>query len=69
MKIKKDGIEWGGPKGDWWCFYWWNWLPNHLSYWGIEHCWYDGPIGTFGFWYFNWSWQTPWSILHRDSDD
>lgn len=52
-----DGAEWGPHR--WYYFYWWNWLPKHLRYWGYEVDWYDGPIYSFGFWFINWSWSFP----------
>lgn len=38
-------------------FYPFNYLRNkELRYWGYESNWYDGPIHSFGFWFFNASW-------------
>ena len=68
MKLRWAGVEWGGPEGSWYWVYWWNLLPPHLRYWGFSHDWYDGPIGTFGWWFGNVSWQTPWGWAHRDPD-
>jgi len=61
MKVGRDGMQWGGPDGDWYWFYWWNWLPKKLRYFGHGRDWYDGPIGHFGFWWINWSWSTRWT--------
>lgn len=58
MKIFSNGIEWGGPDSDWYYFYWWNWLPKKVRFFGYEQIWWDGPHYTFGFWYFNISWST-----------
>lgn len=63
MKLKPDGVEWGGPDNDWWYFYWWNWLPKKLRYFGRDDIWYDGPHASFGFWFINWSWSTPWTRI------
>jgi hypothetical protein len=61
-----SGISWGGKGSDLWWFYWWNWLPPHLRYWGLDYTWYDGPIGTFGFWFINWTWRFPWTREPKD---
>lgn len=34
----------------WWLF---NWLPKEYRYLGYSYDWYDGPIHSFGFWFFN----------------
>ena len=60
-KIGFDGIEWGGPDGDWYHFYWWNLLPRNLRYWGYRQDWYDGPLSHFGWWFGNVSWCLPWT--------
>lgn len=59
MKFHGNGVNWGGPKDDWYWFYWWNWLPKNLRYFGYAQDWYDGPISSFGFWIFNWTWCFP----------
>lgn len=66
MRLRRDGVEWGGPNDDWYWFYWWNWLPKGLRYWGYEDFYYDGPIGSFGLWFTNLSWQLPWKWAHGD---
>jgi hypothetical protein len=64
MKIRQDSVQWGGPKSDWYYFYWWNWLSPKYRYFGYGQEWYDGPIYHFGFWFFNWSWHFPlWDKL------
>jgi hypothetical protein len=38
----------------WWDSWWlFNWLPREARYWGYSKDWYNGPIYSFGFWYFN----------------
>lgn len=32
---------------------WFNWLPREYRYVGLIETWYDGPIYSFGFWFFN----------------
>lgn len=61
MRLKPDGIEWGGPDSDWYYFYWWNWLERKHRYIGYQCIWYDCPHASFGFWFFNWSWSTRWT--------
>jgi hypothetical protein len=61
MKLGRTGIEWGGPNGDWYWFYWWNPLDQKHRYWGIRQDWHDGPINHIGFWWFNLSWSLPWT--------
>lgn len=61
MKKHKDGIEWGGPNQDWYWFYWWNWLPKDLRYFGYTQDWYDGPMSSFGLWFINLTWRLPWT--------
>ena len=48
-------------------FCWWNWLPKHGRFIGFDEDWYDHPLPTIGFWFFNFSWLTPWSGTHQDS--
>lgn len=68
-KASYAGVEWGGPKSDWYYFYWWNWLSAKYRYWGYQQDWYDGPIYHFGFWFFNWSWSFPlWSRFFYRKD-
>lgn len=31
----------------------WNFLPKDLRYFGYQQRWYDGPILSFGFWFFH----------------
>lgn len=61
-KFYKTGVNWGGPEEDhWYHFYWWNWLPPELRYIGYVQDWYDGPMSSFGFWFFNWTWRGPFT--------
>lgn len=39
----------------------WNWLPPKHRYWGYRKDWYDGPMSSFGFWFFNVGWRLPWT--------
>lgn len=48
-------------------FCWWNWLDKDIRYWGFEQDWYDGPLSSFGFWFFNWSWDTPWTKVWKNT--
>lgn len=57
LEIGIDGIVWG----DWYYFYWWNWLPSECRYIGRENLYYNGPHHSFGFWFFNVSWRMPWT--------
>lgn len=57
MKWYKDGITWGGPQDDWYCFFWWNWLPKEYRYIGYSQDWYDGPLSSFGLWFINLTWN------------
>jgi len=61
VKLKWDGVEYGGPKGNWYYIYWWNWLKKEYRYFGPEYIYYDGPHRSFGFWYFNVAWSTQWT--------
>ena len=70
MKIRWDCVEWGrlknvNPSEYQYYFYWWNWLPKEARYWGLEYIYYDGPHITFGLWFANLLWWTPWST-YRD---
>jgi hypothetical protein len=69
MKFHKDHIEWQpyinkvtGQK-EYASYFWFapNWLPKELRYIGIERFEYDGVHVSFGFWFFNISWSTPYS--------
>lgn len=62
VTIHLDGINWYSEKDriDYY-FYWWNWLPSDLRYWGFKEYWFDGPLPSFGFWFINWSWKTSWT--------
>jgi hypothetical protein len=33
-----------------------NWLIPKARFWGYREEWYDGPLRTFGFWFFNVGW-------------
>lgn len=35
-----------------------NWLRPDIRYWGYRNDWYDGPLPSFGFWFFNINWGT-----------
>lgn len=61
MKIRLSGIEWGGPENDWYHFYWFNYLPENLRFIGYEQLWYDGPLSSFGFWFFTIAWRLPFT--------
>lgn len=67
MKFCRYGIEWGGPNNDWYYIYP---IPNLLEkdvrYWGFQKFYYDGPHYSFGFWFFNISWSTPWGKWNDD---
>lgn len=41
----------------WCCLYPFNWLPPDVRYWGFVEHYYDGPLPTFGCWFFNVSWR------------
>jgi hypothetical protein len=69
MKFSKTSVQWS-----WWeCgvsprhssylyyFYWWNRLPSEVRYIGYSAMYYDGIHESFGFWFFNWTWTTPWT--------
>jgi hypothetical protein len=63
FQFDRCGITWGGPNRDWYYFYP---VPNFLSkeyrYWGLQKYWFDGPHISFGFWFFNITWCTQWSV-------
>ena len=72
IKFFKDHIAWGkysfNGKDDY--VYWFYFLPNYLEknyrYFGYEVYYYDQPIGSFGFWFFNISWSTQWTKYKFD---
>lgn len=66
MRLRWDGIEWGGPKDDWFYVYWWNWLSKNTRYLGPYCMWYDGPHNSFGLWFTNISWYLPGSKDHSE---
>ena len=67
MKIGKIEIGFSGIEFDRvYYFYWWNWLPPDVRYWGPQCMWYDGPHRSFGFWFTNISWSTPWTKLKEE---
>jgi hypothetical protein len=72
FKLRWDCIKWLqsektlGTNRYFYYFYWWNWLQKKHRYWGFEQFYYDGPHNTFGFWFFNISWQTPWTKIVKD---
>lgn len=54
MKIYSKHIEYGDGKFI-------QFFPSYLSdreerFWGYRQDYYDGPIGTFGLWFFQWAW-------------
>ena len=61
--LKFTGIEIGPV----YYFYWWNWLSPTDRYWGREDFYYDGPHRTFGLWFTNLSWSTPWTRLAEEN--
>lgn len=70
MKQKKrikwhwSHVEWAAFEGgDYQYYIYWqpNWLPKDLRYWGLKKYYYDGTHVSFGFWFFNVSWSTPWT--------
>ena len=66
MKFVKFGILWRPYKLQdkieyTYYFYYWNWLPKEYRYFGYEQMHYDGVHESFGFWFFNWTWVTPWT--------
>lgn len=65
MKIHYDHVEWGqyAPGEYQFYIYWWpNWLPRNLRHIGLERYWIDGPHVGFGFWFFNLTWSTYYSL-------
>ena len=58
MKIYKNMVSWGGPEDNWWHIWWYNYLPKNIRYLGFRYEWYDGPINSIGFWFFNIGWIT-----------
>jgi hypothetical protein len=59
MKLHKDMISWGGPNDNNYCIWWFNSLPKNIRYLGFKFYWYDGPINSIGFWFFDIGWVTP----------
>ena len=74
FKLKWDGIEWWqsevtlNSESYFYYFYWWNWLPRKYRFWGFDQVYYDGPNNTFGFWFFNISWSTPWTKVRKENE-
>lgn len=60
MKLSLDGVMWGGPDSNWYYVYWWNWLERDQRYIGYDGIYYDGMNHSFGLWFTNISWMTPW---------
>jgi hypothetical protein len=48
------GVRWAG---EWAWFYPFNWLATQDRYWGRGDMYHDGPLPTFGLWFFNISWR------------
>lgn len=64
MKWHRDHVEWAPymrPDGveayQCWFYFTPNWLPSELRYFGLCRDWHDGPIISFGFWWFNVAWS------------
>lgn len=74
FKLRWNGIRWWqsdetvGTNHYFYYFYWWNWLPKDARFWGFEQIYYDGPNNCFGFWFFNISWQTPWTKVTKENE-
>lgn len=74
MKFFYDHIEWGKytnavtgkTEYAYWFYFWPNWLPKDIRYFGYHLDWYDHPIASFGFWYFNLSWYTKWTKAPKE---
>jgi hypothetical protein len=65
MKFRSFGISWGGPNDEWY------WLTLFRAAKGHRHIgpcmdYYDGPLYTFGFWWFNLFWVLPWDWANPD---
>ena len=70
IELYSFGVEWGRPKGlgrEYW-FIWWNWLTKGNRHIGYDIMWYDGPWPSFGFWFFNWSWRTPYTSWKKPKE-
>jgi len=73
FKLNWDGVEWWQSEVTlnsgvyFYYFYWWNWLDSVDRYWGFEQLYYDGPHNSFGLWFFNISWSTPWTRVIKES--
>ena len=63
MKVDRQliGVSWGGPEEDWYYISLWNWLTPDTRHLGLQRIWYDGPHASFGLWWFNITWSTPWT--------
>lgn len=62
LNIDFERIEWGcGSIEEYWIYFAPNWLPPGCRYLGYAQDWYDGPISSFGFWWFNICWRLPWT--------
>lgn len=74
FKLRWDCIKWWqsektlGTNHYFYYVYWWNWLQKKHRYWGFEQSYYDGPHNTFGFWFFNISWSTPWTKVVKENE-
>lgn len=66
---KENHKKWGliHPQAIDYGIWWFNWLAKDIRYWGYEEAWYDGPLPSFGFWFFNISWVLPWSWTYKGS--
>lgn len=66
MKWHWDHVEWHWwesptfKTGEYLYWFWWcNWLRYRESrFIGLSRDWYDGPIVSFGFWWFSMVWRT-----------
>ena len=50
-------------------FYWWNWLSKEYRYWGYSEFWYDCPHASFGLWFINFSWSSPWTKMRNEENE
>lgn len=64
MKIHWYGIDWG-PSGDDYFYYWWNWLEKDARYLGRHDMILDTVYASYGLWYINLSWSTPWTKFRK----
>ena len=63
MKLFYDHVDWG--KDDEYYFYWWNPLPKGVRYIGRSDMIFEYVHATFGLWFFNLSWSTPYTKFRK----